>query len=205
MIDREKLWRRYRRFMETTPAFRSHPQNYAKIPLLDGIVRNYEVPHVLEIGVQEGWGMLPLAAAAQDKGGTYTGVDLRITDEVRALVKEFDLQRVTLLEMPSEKFWRDGVENPFDVIVLDGGHDYLTIRMDILNALRCLARDGWLLVHDVLTFAGPQKAFAEICGTTRYGIFSCIVPLGIDGMGVAFVTDQDKLIELGVKPICNSQ
>lgn len=200
MIDRIKLWEKYREYMDRTPDFRSHFQQYAKIPLLDGIVRGLDSPNVLEIGVQQGWGMLPLAAAAQDKGGTYTGVDIKITDEARKLVKEFDLLTVAFYEMKSETFWRDAVKNPFNVIVLDGGHDYLTIRMDILNALRCLTPDGWLLVHDVITFAGPQMAFAEIC-TTWVGLFSCIVPVGLDGMGIAFFTDHSKLLQAGIVSI----
>lgn len=177
-----------------TPPFNSNPDQYAKLPLLDFLVRSIEKPSVLEIGVGHGWGMLALAMAAKAKAGKYMGVDTVIDRRLHPLLRQYGLTGfVSLRKGNSAAFWQeltDGVE--FDAIVIDGWHEYPNSYMDIAYAARHLSQGGWLLVHDVLSMPGPARAFKEICCEAN-GMFGLTVPLGQDGMGIAFITDLKKV------------
>lgn len=176
------------------PAFNSNPHQYEKNPLLYFAVASLDQPAVIEIGAQHGWGLLPLAAAAKAKGGWCVGVDVKLRPELRQLLTEHDLLNfVELHECNSAAFWQSLADNcKADVIVIDGWHEYPTSHMDIAYALRHLSDRGYLFVHDVLSFPGPARAFAELCCEAN-GIFSLVLKLGEDGMGVAFIVDRKRL------------
>ena len=38
----------------------------------------------------------------------------------------------------------------FDLIFIDGLHEYQQVRKDILNSIKCLKEGGFILVHDCL-------------------------------------------------------
>jgi len=192
--ERLKLWKEYARMLTETPPFNSNPGQYAKLPLLDFLVRSIEKPSVLEIGVGHGWGMLPLAMAAKAKGGEYIGVDVFIDYRVRPLLRRYGLLKFAFIfKKNSAAFWQELADDiDFDVIVIDGWHEYPNSHMDIAYAARHLSERGWLLVHDVLSMEGPARAFKEICCEDN-GMFGLTIPLGQDGMGIAFITDSRKV------------
>jgi hypothetical protein len=51
--------------------------------------------------------------------------------------------------MTSDEFFRLNNEN-YDVIFIDGQHEYLQVRKDALNALDCAEEGGWIAFHDLL-------------------------------------------------------
>ena len=51
--------------------------------------------------------------------------------------------------MTSDAFF-DKNEEGFDVIFIDGLHEYKQVRRDALNAVNCLNQDGWIAFHDFL-------------------------------------------------------
>lgn len=52
--------------------------------------------------------------------------------------------------MTSDAFFAAYDGPPFDVIFIDGLHLYPQVRRDLVNALRHLAPDGWIGMHDML-------------------------------------------------------
>ncbi|MBP0574550.1 class I SAM-dependent methyltransferase, partial [Mycobacterium tuberculosis] len=51
--------------------------------------------------------------------------------------------------MTSDAFFATNTEN-FDVVFIDGLHEYAQVRRDVVHALGCLAAGGWIALHDML-------------------------------------------------------
>ena len=49
----------------------------------------------------------------------------------------------------SDDFFDQNTKN-FDVVFIDGLHEYAQVRQDAINALNCLADGGWIAFHDFL-------------------------------------------------------
>jgi len=81
----------------------------------------------------------------------------------------------------------------FDVVFIDGGHDYGQAMKDIDNGLKSLAPGGFLVAHDV-------NPLTEIASTTFMGDFKKkVVEAGlVDGVDASWNGDVWKcLVELG--------
>ena len=53
------------------------------------------------------------------------------------------------LRMTSDQFFERNVDT-FDLIFIDGLHEYSQVRQDVINALRKLSDFGWIALHDML-------------------------------------------------------
>lgn len=60
-----------------------------------------------------------------------------------------DIKRGGTLRMSSDDFFNQNKES-FDIIFIDGLHEYDQIRKDVVNALKCVHPNGWILLHDML-------------------------------------------------------
>jgi SAM-dependent methyltransferase len=60
-----------------------------------------------------------------------------------------DPQQGGTLRLTSDEFFRDNQE-AFDVIFIDGLHEYEQVRKDAVNALQCLKPGGFIAFHDML-------------------------------------------------------
>ncbi len=61
------------------------------------------------------------------------------------------------LRMTSDDFFKENKKN-FDIIFLDGLHTYEQTIQDIDNSLKCINKDGVILIHDCL----PKKIWNQI-------------------------------------------
>lgn len=52
--------------------------------------------------------------------------------------------------MTSDEFFRQNGGNRYDVVFIDGLHTYEQTHMDVLNALRCVGKGGWIALHDMI-------------------------------------------------------
>ena len=84
--------------------------------------------------------------------------------------------------------------NKFDLVFIDGLHEYKQVKKDVLNSLKCLNENGIILVHDCLpdclskqavpryrmTWNGDVwKAIVELRRLDYIEIYTCIIDQGI--------------------------
>jgi predicted O-methyltransferase YrrM len=86
------------------------------------------------------------------------------------------LDRVSILRMHSHlgavELLNDYGENSFDMVFIDGGHDYDTVRGDILGYRPLLREGGLLSGHDYshrMGHPGVKKAVNELLGIPNRG------------------------------------
>ena len=101
---------------------------------------------------------------------SYTGVDISLS-RVRASIPMND-PRCHWFEMPSAEFWNMIDKQPlsylrsegktWNVIFVDGDHNYESAKRDIENGLKHLESRGYLLVHDA-TSDQVFRAYQETC------------------------------------------
>lgn len=52
--------------------------------------------------------------------------------------------------MTSNEYFRTHLDERFDVIFIDGLHEYTQVRQDVMNAMVALKPGGWIMLHDML-------------------------------------------------------
>ena len=59
---------------------------------------------------------------------------------------------------------------PFDLILIDGNHDYKFIKKDFENYKTMLAKNSFIIIHDIKSksFPGVSKFWKEICKSKQY-------------------------------------
>jgi predicted O-methyltransferase YrrM len=112
-------------------------------------------PRVLEIGIDRGVTLIPLvvAMAASHESFQYVGVDVDVQESVKLIVK--NLGRVVdagtfLFQANSLDFMPKLVEQAatFDVVLLDGDHNYHTVSSELQYLDRLVAPDGIVIIDD---------------------------------------------------------
>ena len=93
----------------------------------------------------------------------------------------------------SDDFFKKN-QKTFDLVFIDGLHEYSQVKKDILNSLKCLNEGGYILVHDCLphslssqavprykiTWNGDVwKAIVDLRQQDDIEIFTCLVDYGI--------------------------
>jgi len=73
--------------------------------------------------------------------------NIRIEDKTGVDIKVLS-QRPGLLEMTSDSFFKDNIRK-FDLIFIDGDHDYAQCYADVLNGMNVLSEKGVLVMHDM--------------------------------------------------------
>jgi SAM-dependent methyltransferase len=120
--------------------------------------RKFSHPHVFDWG----WGgvrynRISLVNFLVSKTGGWNSRYLEIGCNKNRLFDAVSVQnkvgvdpvRGGTLRVTSDEFFAKNAEE-FDVIFLDGLHEYQQLRKDTLNALECLAPGGWIVFHDLL-------------------------------------------------------
>jgi len=79
-----------------------------------------------------------------DKNQTYDSIALNSKDKTGVDPAAGGNTRTT-----SDKFF-EGNNNKFDVIFIDGLHEYFQCQKDIINSLSCLNPGGFILIHDMI-------------------------------------------------------
>jgi len=79
-----------------------------------------------------------------DKNQTYDSIALNSDDKIGVDPVAGGNTRTT-----SDKFFEEN-NNKFDVIFIDGLHEYFQCQKDIINSLSCLNSGGFILIHDMI-------------------------------------------------------
>lgn len=58
--------------------------------------------------------------------------------------------------------------NSFDMVYIDGDHDYDPVKKDIEASLPLVKKDGWIAGHDYGSCPGVQQAVDELLGPPQY-------------------------------------
>lgn len=117
----------------------------------------------LEIGVSTGENFASIEAEYK------VGVD---PIPMQSLVKQIINDNCKYYSLPSDDYFKEVREDkPFDVIFVDGLHEYKQAYRDIINALDILADGGVIVVHDCTPYDEivnlPYRLFNLICPEKR--------------------------------------
>lgn len=119
---------------------------------INAVVAEQGYTRALEIGCI--WGVSTLSILLAQDNGTLLSVDPipQTNPSMHALVevRYNELQdRWSSFEGRSSKFW-DQNKSKFDLIYIDGSHNYEDVRLDMFAAWICLERHGIMLIDDYL-------------------------------------------------------
>lgn len=140
------------------------------------IAKYTKARRILEIGTFDGFTALNLAANLDD-GGEVNTLDLPPDDESSLgaisnscnseivgsrFAGQPEAKKIRQLRADSTKAdWRD-FGPPFDLILIDGCHDYPFVKSDSQNAVKHISAGGVVLWHDYGQFADVSRAVDEL-------------------------------------------
>lgn len=141
------------------------------IPFMKQYLELFERPNVLEIGVNKAQTTAPIlqSLSVKKKVFNFVALDIKIYDEVKVSLSNFDLakdQRFFLVNDNSLNFLKNTqIEGQFDLILLDGDHNYFTVRQE-LDLLEKFMHKNTILICDDYEGRWSQKDqfYAELEG-----------------------------------------
>ncbi len=148
------------------------PKNFDRWNIIDYLIKKNNYKSYLEIGCDQN--QLFSKVNIQDK----IGVDPVSGGNVRKTSDQFFLEN----------------QKKFDIIFIDGLHVYRQVKKDILNSIKCLNKNGIILVHDCMPDslskqAVPRykmqwngdvwKAIVDLRQNKDLDIFTCEIDQGI--------------------------
>jgi predicted O-methyltransferase YrrM len=122
--------------------------------------------NVAEIGFNYGYSARAMLDAGPDV--RVTSFDIGIHDCVRPAKRMIDIDypgRHSLIVGDSRETVPAWTGERFDLLFVDGGHDYETVRADLANAPGAVRPGGLVMIDDLTPWkpwgAGPAKAWQE--------------------------------------------
>lgn len=128
-----------------------------------------EVPFqgtIVEIGSWKGRSTIWLGQAAMLRDARVLAVDPHeglegkgesYNEFLQNIEKGLVKDRIIPILQTSEKFFNESTEE-FDMVFLDGLHDFSTVINDTLEGLSHLKENGILAMHDTIAYKGPYKS-----------------------------------------------
>lgn len=125
------------------------------IPFIKEFIRPLSTPSVLEVGLDKGQTMLPLIAwmVRETQSSVYVGIDVMLQDSLGETMKYMDVDgkrhRAFVCVGNSMSIMPDFVQREmrFDVILLDGDHNYHTVSTE-LSYIDALLEPGGIVIID---------------------------------------------------------
>ena len=124
------------------------------IPLIKTFLSRVETPRVLEVGLDRGVTTIPLVVFMSrfHKKYEFVGVDVKLQEQLLITIKNIDVakdQKVNLHQENSLKLLPELAKKgeKFDVILIDGDHNYYTVKQE-LQHLEDLAKSTSLVLID---------------------------------------------------------
>lgn len=122
------------------------------VPWLTEYLKQKKNPSVLEIGVDVGQTLLPLThnLIALQKPFNYVGLDIRLDENLTAILRNFQVfqgQKIEYREANSLN-WLPECKEQFDVVLIDGDHNYHTVSTELSYIDSILKPDGVCICDD---------------------------------------------------------
>ena len=141
------------------------------IPFMKQYLNLFESPNVLEIGVDKAQTTSPIlqSLSVNKKKFNFIAVDIKIYDEVKISLGHFDLsndQKFYLIHDNSLNFLKNTkIEGHFDLILLDGDHNYFTVRQELDLLERYIHKNTILLCDDYIgRWSNKDQFYVELDG-----------------------------------------
>ena len=165
------------------------PDNFSRLDMINYFIRKMDYKNYLEIGC--------------DKNQIFSKIFLKNKIGV-------DPASGGNVRLTSDQFFEENSNN-FDIIFIDGLHEYKQVKRDILNSIECLNDNGIILVHDCLPEslakqAVPRykmqwngdvwKAIVDLRREKHLEIFTCKIDQGI---GIIQKKDNSSILNLDKK------
>ena len=125
------------------------------IPFIKRFLSNIESPKVLEVGTDKGMSTIPLVVflLRLKQNFEFVGVDVLVQESLKIMLKNIEAsptQKVFLCQDSSLNVLPilADASNKFDVILLDGDHNYYTVSSELKHLDKLLSEDGIVIVDD---------------------------------------------------------
>ena len=135
--------------------FYNFPKDYYRWDLIKYLHEKYKFNTYLEIGC--------------DKDQLFSRINIK---------KKFGVDPFSggNIRKTSDDFFKDNKET-FDLVFIDGLHEYSQVKKDILNSLKFLNKDGLILVHDCLPESMSKQAVPRYRMIWNGDVWKAIVDL----------------------------
>jgi len=122
------------------------------------LIDKHKLKTALEIGTASSFSTAWMVKA----GATVTTIDIiDKSDESPDFLPEYDKSRVKRIIGDSTKVLPK-LKQKFDIIFIDGNHDYEFVKQDIINSLKMEPK--FIVMHDYNIEAGVTQAIDEVLG-----------------------------------------
>jgi len=150
----------------------SFPPNFYRWDLIDYLIKKNNYKNYLEIGCDQNQLFSKIKIEFKIGVDPYSGGNIRKT---------------------SDQFFLEN-KKKFDIVFIDGLHEYKQVKKDILNSVNCLNENGIILVHDCMPDSlGKQavprykmqwngdvwKAIVDLRQNDNLEIYTCEIDQGI--------------------------
>ena len=150
------------------------PQNYFRWDLIKYLNDKNKYNYYLEIGC--------------DKDQLFSRIDIKNKYGV-------DPSSGGNIRKTSDEFFQKN-QTTFDLVFIDGLHEYHQVKKDILNSLKFLNKDGIILVHDCLPDTMSKQAVPRYRMTWNGNVWKAIVDLRMKHNVEIFTCEIDQGIAI---------
>jgi Methyltransferase domain len=115
-------------------------------------LEDFDCPQILEVGVDQGATLIPLlhTLIVKNKRFDITAVDIKFNDtlkEILTYIHRNEDQKLRLIEANSLE-WLPKCESKFQLVLLDGDHNYHTVHQELTDIQKNLTRDAVMICDD---------------------------------------------------------
>ena len=131
------------------------PDNFSRLDMINYFIKKMNYKHYLEIGCDKNQIFSKIFLENKIGVDPVSGGNIRLT---------------------SDQFFKKN-SRKFDIIFIDGLHEYLQVKRDILNSIECLNDNGIILVHDCLPESLAKQAVPRFKMLWNGNVWKAIVDL----------------------------
>jgi hypothetical protein len=117
--------------------------------LLQSLINKYQFKNYLEIGVRDG--NVFFAIDCKNKIAVDPNFDFSLKEYVKmgfSLLTGSKFYQINSDDFFAKEAHRLFADNPIDIVLVDGMHEFHFALNDILNSLKFLSENGFIIVHD---------------------------------------------------------
>lgn len=132
------------------------------LPVLSMLITEFNLKHVVELGVRTGNSTLVLLEAANRIGGRVLSVDVDPCPEAKNRVDKAGFSSVwKFLEGNDLEIRESDVLQPIDFLFIDSSHLYKHTKAELEKYSAYLRGGSWIAFHDYVSFPGVTRAVHE--------------------------------------------